>query len=452
MADAPLHEFDKVRFFTEHLEAKGERVEYSRIRSLDFARITQNSSGQAHHQTILAVELADGSKPVDFSVIPKPSLFGGDNYETRAGTLESIHEFLARVTYDQRLRHYLTELSGRGYFTYGDKRFHPNGTVALENGRSASITEHALSIRPYSITIEVPSAKKGFQRLKDFWDSPTVQIIAFTNNDCLMALLKLVYGIHWFKMDDLRFGTANQRKPGETSRPTDHPLFSSPAPRDQPADPRPATEFQNVDPDRVLDACKTMAAHLAEFAAPRVQASKLRYGFGYEMLDVRNPDAIQAFAKRLPESAFLGYSYGLFCMLACVHLPQFPGTNAYQKARTQVATELWYRMLDGLPKLVHTVVGEKLTEMMVRAAVSQLDEAFKDVQECAALMNAHAENALAPLQRSLAERTGLWNADDADHLTSALRAETKSLFALGAEVLGVPVTPSASKSASFGGQ
>ena len=201
----------------------------------------------------------------------------------------------------------------------------------------------------------MPSAKKGWQRVKDFWDSPTVQIIAFTNNDCLMALLKLVYGIQWFKMDDLRFGTADQpqaRRHQPAHRPPALQLAGSAESRQPP--PRPATDFQNVDPDRVLDACKTMAAHLAEFAAPRVQASKLRYGFGYEMLAVKNPEAIQAFAKRLPDSAFLGYSFGLFCMLACVHLPQFPGTDGYQKVRTQVATEMWYRMLDGLPKLVHT--------------------------------------------------------------------------------------------------
>jgi hypothetical protein len=449
MADAPLHEFEKVRFFAEHLEAKGQRVEYSRIRSLDFARITQNSSGQAHHQTILAVELADGSKPVDFVVIPKPSLFGGDNYEARAGALEAIHGYLARATYDQRLRHYLTELNERGYFTYSDKRFHPDGTVALENGRTISITDHALSIRPYSITIEIPSAKKGLQRFKDFWDSPRAQIIAFTNNDCLMALLKLVYGIQWFKMDDLRFGTTSLRKPGETTRPTGHAFFSSPAPRNRSGS-EPATDFRDVDSERVLDACKAMAAHLADFAAPRIQASKLQYGFGYQMLEAKSPEAVQAFAKSLPESAFLGYSFGVLCMLACVHLPEFPGTEGYQKVRTLVGTELWYRMLDGLPKLVHTAMGEKLTEMMVRTAIAEVDAAFKNVQECAALMNAHAENPLAPLQRALAKRTGLWGADDAEHLNRSLHDETRNLLALGAGVLGVAVSPSAAKSASFG--
>ncbi|MGC3999586.1 MAG: hypothetical protein QM767_19925 [Anaeromyxobacter sp.] len=449
MADAPIHEFEKVRFFAEHLETKGQRVEYSRIRSLDFARITQNSSGQAHHQTILLVELTDGSKPVEFSVVPNRSIFGGDDYDARAGALDALHTFLARATYDQRLRYYLTELSERGYFTYGDKRFHPDGTVALENGRTVSVTEHALSVQPHSITIEIPAAKKGLQRFKDFWDSPRVQILAFTNNDCMMALLKLVYGIQWFKMDDLRFGATSLRKPGETTRPPDHVLFSSPAPRNRSGS-EAATDFRNVDSERVLDACKAMAAHLADFAAPRVQASKLQWGFGYQMLDVKSPEAVQAFAKCLPESAFLGYSFGVLCMLACVHLPAFPGTEGYQKARTLVGTELWYRMLDGLPKLVHTAMGEKLTEMMVRTAIAEIDAAFKNVQECAGLMNAHADNPLAPLQRALAKRTGLWVADDAVNLDRSLHDETKNLLALGAGVLGVPVSPSAAKSASFG--
>lgn len=135
--------------------------------------------------------------------MPSRSLFGGDDYDARAGALEALHAFLARTTYDQRLRFYLAELSERGYFTYDDKRFHSDGSVALENGRTVSITAHALSIRPYSVTIETPSAKRGLQRFKDFWDSPRLQIITFTNNDCLMALLKLVYGIQWFKMDEL---------------------------------------------------------------------------------------------------------------------------------------------------------------------------------------------------------------------------------------------------------
>ncbi len=93
MADAPVHEFEKVRFFSDHVETNGAEFEYSRVRSLDFARLTQTASGQPHHQTILAITLADGSKPVDLSTVPIQKIFGQDNYNPRADALEAICRF-----------------------------------------------------------------------------------------------------------------------------------------------------------------------------------------------------------------------------------------------------------------------------------------------------------------------------------------------------------------------
>lgn len=98
--------------------------------------------------------------------------------------LKTIYERLVEKTFQQRVKSYLKQLEGKGFFEYGGAKFFPTGDVLIGN-QKINVRTAKVWLEPFKFVLKEPT---GFFARKR-------RISTDIDQDVFLALLKEIYGI-----------------------------------------------------------------------------------------------------------------------------------------------------------------------------------------------------------------------------------------------------------------
>ncbi|ACT60559.1 TerB family tellurite resistance protein [Hirschia baltica] len=124
--------------------------------------------------------------------------WNGKMKESGMHALQHAYSVIAQITFGIRIAFYEHQLEQNGFFEYGRFKFHKGGSVYRDRKLLGSISKGdvTLELAPFELIIK-RELHSFNERIKGFFFGSDYVVSLTRNKDCLLYMIKKVYGMSW---------------------------------------------------------------------------------------------------------------------------------------------------------------------------------------------------------------------------------------------------------------
>ncbi len=175
----------------------GRACDYRDVRSIFFTatvtsrRVNGIPVGKSYDAK-LQVHFAAGSMTIE----PQKGWFG------RLGAsgmeaLQRAHAVLSDMTFTHRVENYERQVAERGFFNFNGAQFHAQGHIFRDGKQIGSVRDGGTSFRLDPFILFIGKKKSLAENIISAFVSRDFQVDLTTDKDCMLYMLKSLYGITW---------------------------------------------------------------------------------------------------------------------------------------------------------------------------------------------------------------------------------------------------------------